>query len=107
MLGYALAKPAREVLFTVVPREDMYKAKICIDTLVVRAGDMFAAALFHFIDGRYHLGMTPFSLRKQKQLVLWKLWALQLSLRLETLVEQLFQVEVIGPICCCLYLYPG
>ncbi|BDA46374.1 hypothetical protein COCOBI_08-4660 [Coccomyxa sp. Obi] len=56
VLGYALAKPAREVLFTVVPREDMYKAKICIDTLVVRAGDMFAAALFHFLDGQHHLG---------------------------------------------------
>lgn len=59
VLGYSLAKPAREVLFTVVPREEMYKAKICIDTLVVRAGDMFAAALFHFLDGQYHLGMTP------------------------------------------------
>lgn len=56
VVGYTLARPAREVLFTVVPREEMYKAKICIDTLVVRGGDMLAAGLFHFLDGQYHLG---------------------------------------------------
>ncbi|KAK9906792.1 hypothetical protein WJX75_008123 [Coccomyxa subellipsoidea] len=56
VVGYALARPAREVLFTVVPREEMYKAKICIDTLVVRGGDMLAAGLFHFLDSQYHLG---------------------------------------------------
>jgi len=40
---YAVAKPAREVLFTVVPREDKYKAKSFIDTFVYRAGDQIAA----------------------------------------------------------------
>lgn len=59
VVGYTLARPAREVLFTVVPREEMYKAKICIDTLVVRGGDMVAAALYHLLDGQYHLGERP------------------------------------------------
>jgi AAA family ATP:ADP antiporter len=36
---YALAKPAREVLFTVVSREEKYKAKNFIDTVVSRGGD--------------------------------------------------------------------
>jgi AAA family ATP:ADP antiporter len=36
---YALAKPAREVLFTVLPREEKYKAKSFIDTFVYRGGD--------------------------------------------------------------------
>ena len=36
---YALAKPAREVLFTVVSREEKYKAKNFIDTAVSRGGD--------------------------------------------------------------------
>lgn len=36
---YALAKPAREVLFTVLSREDKYKAKNFIDTAVSRGGD--------------------------------------------------------------------
>ncbi|HEU4685198.1 MAG TPA: MFS transporter [Nitrospira sp.] len=36
---YAIAKPAREVLFTVVSREEKYKAKNFIDTVVSRGGD--------------------------------------------------------------------
>ncbi len=37
--NFALARPTREVLFTVVPREDRYKAKNFIDTVVYRGGD--------------------------------------------------------------------
>ncbi len=36
---YAIAKPAREVLFTVLSREEKYKAKNFIDTAVSRGGD--------------------------------------------------------------------
>ncbi len=36
---YAVAKPAREVLFTIVTREEKYKAKNFIDTAVSRGGD--------------------------------------------------------------------
>lgn len=43
---YAIAKPTREVLFTVVPREDRYKAKNFIDTVVYRAGDQIGAWVF-------------------------------------------------------------
>ncbi|HEX6317390.1 MAG TPA: MFS transporter [Burkholderiales bacterium] len=37
--NFALARPTRELLFTVLPREDKYKAKSFIDTVVYRAGD--------------------------------------------------------------------
>ena len=37
--NFAFARPTREVLFTVVPREDKYKAKSFIDTVVYRLGD--------------------------------------------------------------------
>ena len=40
---YAITRPTREVLFTVVPREDRYKAKSFIDTVVYRAGDQIGA----------------------------------------------------------------
>ncbi|HTV46115.1 MAG TPA: MFS transporter [Stellaceae bacterium] len=40
---YAIARPTREVLFTVVPREDRYKAKSFIDTAVYRTGDQLGA----------------------------------------------------------------
>ncbi|HEX2055093.1 MAG TPA: MFS transporter [Nitrospiraceae bacterium] len=36
---YGLAKPGREVLFTLVSREEKYKAKNFIDTAISRAGD--------------------------------------------------------------------
>jgi AAA family ATP:ADP antiporter len=42
---YALAKPAREVLFTVLSKEEKYKAKNVIDTVVHRAGDATGAWL--------------------------------------------------------------
>jgi AAA family ATP:ADP antiporter len=48
-LDYALAKPAREVLFTVVQPEDKYKAKSFIDTFVYRSGDAIAAVGFEGI----------------------------------------------------------
>lgn len=37
--NYAMTKPAREVLFTTVPRRDKYKAKAFMDTVVYRGGD--------------------------------------------------------------------
>ena len=41
--NFAIARPAREILFTVVSREDKYKAKNLIDTFVYRAADQIAA----------------------------------------------------------------
>ncbi len=40
--GYALSTPTREVLFTVVTREEKYKSKNFIDTVVFRGGDAFS-----------------------------------------------------------------
>ncbi|GJE37422.1 NTP/NDP exchange transporter [Methylobacterium persicinum] len=44
--NFAIARPIREVLFTVVPREDRYKAKSFIDTVVYRLGDQAGAWSF-------------------------------------------------------------
>jgi AAA family ATP:ADP antiporter len=41
--NFGLTNPAVEVLFTVVPREDKYKAKSFIETFVDRAGDQIGA----------------------------------------------------------------
>jgi AAA family ATP:ADP antiporter len=40
---FAISKPAREALFTIVPREERYKAKNFIDTVIYRGGDTIAA----------------------------------------------------------------
>lgn len=41
--NFALARPAREVLYTAATREDRYKAKVFIDTVVYRGGDQLAS----------------------------------------------------------------
>ena len=59
--NFAVARPAREVLFTVVAPTDRYKAKTFIDTVVYRVGDQLGAWAFALLggDGRRrgrHLG---------------------------------------------------
>lgn len=52
---YAITKPAREVLFTVISREEKYKAKNVIDTVVLRSGDAVSGWLF---EGLRILGIS-------------------------------------------------
>jgi AAA family ATP:ADP antiporter len=48
---FAISKPARETLFTVVPREERYKAKNFIDTVVYRGGDALSGWVLGAIGG--------------------------------------------------------
>lgn len=43
---YAITRPCRDSLFTVVTREEKYKAKSLIDTFVYRGGDALSASLY-------------------------------------------------------------
>ena len=52
---FAISKPMREALFTVVPREEKYKAKNFIDTVVYRGGDTASGWLF---NGLRSLGLS-------------------------------------------------
>ena len=54
----AISKPAREALFTVVPREDRYKAKNFIDTVVYRGGDVTAAWAFASLPALFAAGVA-------------------------------------------------
>jgi AAA family ATP:ADP antiporter len=53
---FALVKPAREALFTVVPREEKYTAKSFIDTFVYRSGDALGALADRLVA---FLGLSP------------------------------------------------
>jgi AAA family ATP:ADP antiporter len=53
--NFAVTNPAMEVLFTVVRREDKYKAKNVIETFVYRGGDQVAAWMY---AGLAALGLT-------------------------------------------------
>ena len=52
---FAISKPMREALFTVVPREEKYKAKNFIDTVVYRGGDTASGWMF---NGLRSLGLS-------------------------------------------------
>ena len=47
--NYALVRPARETLFTILPLEEKYKAKSFIDTFVYRGGDALGASAFDLL----------------------------------------------------------
>ncbi len=67
---YALAKPAREVLFTQVGREAKYKAKNFIDTAVYRGGDAAGAWAFSGAQA-LGLGLSGLALLAAPLAVLW------------------------------------
>ncbi|QDT09323.1 Major Facilitator Superfamily protein [Planctomycetes bacterium K23_9] len=58
---YAIANPAREVLFTAVRREDRYKAKSFIDTIVRRSGDASVGTVYRLMRESWGIAMTTLS----------------------------------------------
>ena len=85
--GYALERPAREVLFTVVSREEKYKAKNFIDTVVYRGGDMATAWLQQALSAG-GIGMRAMVIGSLPVTGLWLLLVYFLGKRQETLAEQ-------------------
>ena len=59
-LNYAVSRPSREILFTVVSKEDKYISKNFIDTFVYRAGDSIASFAFDGLKS-LKLGTTGIS----------------------------------------------
>ena len=49
--AYALMRPSREILFTVLKREDKYKVKSVTDTLGYRTGDQLGSWSYHGLQG--------------------------------------------------------
>ena len=57
---YAVAKPTREMLFTVVDQESKYKAKNVIDTVIYRFGDFSSAWVSHAVQPYGVAGLAIF-----------------------------------------------
>ena len=60
--NYAVAQPARQMLFTEVDKETRFKAKPVIDVVVYRGGDMFTAWFFTALTEGLGLGMAAVSI---------------------------------------------
>ena len=68
--NFAITRPAREVLFTVISREDKYKAKSFIDTFVYRTGDQVGAWSYTLLTW-FGLGLTGISFVAAPLAVIW------------------------------------
>lgn len=74
----ALMRPARETLFTVLCREDKYKAKAFIDTFVYRGGDLVGAQVEGLL-GRLGMGLAALASVAVPLALLWAALALWLG----------------------------
>ena len=81
---YAISKPAREILFTVISREEKYKVKNFIDTVLVRGGDAVSGWLFEGLR-LLGLGLSGISFVAVPVAVLWTTTAYLLGRRQEQL----------------------
>ncbi len=91
--NFAIARPTREILYTVVPREDRYKAKSFIDTVIYRLGDQFGAWSTDLLHG---LGHTAIALLAVPLSVLWLVESLWLGRRQERLAAKASEPEMVG-----------
>ena len=78
--NFAVAVPTREVLYTVLPRRDKYKAKNFNDTFVYRAGDQVGAWSFAGL-GALGLGTAALSWFMEPMAGVWRVVALWLGRR--------------------------
>jgi ATP:ADP antiporter, AAA family len=86
--NFAIARPTREVLFTVLPREDRYKAKSFIDTVVYRLGDQIGAWSFALLSSVFSLGLTQVSIVATAISGVWLVNSLWLGRRQDALAGQ-------------------
>jgi AAA family ATP:ADP antiporter len=56
--NYAITRPSREMLYTIVDRETRFKAKPVIDIVLYRGGDMVTAWMFTFLAKGLGFGLT-------------------------------------------------
>jgi ATP:ADP antiporter, AAA family len=76
--NFAVSNPAREVLFTVLEREEKYKAKNVIDIVVFRGADALSGWLFAALRGA-GLELSTISLATVPVSALWLILALALG----------------------------
>ncbi|MCB1690785.1 MAG: MFS transporter [Halioglobus sp.] len=76
---YAVSRPAREMLFTVVDRETRFKAKPVIDIVIYRGGDMLSAWAFTALTQVFGLGLAAVALVGAAVAALWALTGVYLG----------------------------
>lgn len=90
---YALERPAREILFTVVDREEKYKTKSFLDTVVYRGSDTLTSWLGTALVAR-GLGLSSVAITAVPLAAAWLAVSLYLARRQEARARQELLVGV-------------
>jgi AAA family ATP:ADP antiporter len=94
--NFSLTNPAMEILFTVVPREDKYKAKSFIETAVYRGGDQVGAWTIAGLTA-LGLGLAQIAFAAVPMAAVWLLLGLWLGRRQVVLAGELAQAPAVPP----------
>lgn len=84
---YAVIRPARETLFSVVPKEEKYKAKPIVDVFLYRGGDVAGTGVERAIAGA-GLGLMGMAMVVAPLAVLWGGLAFALAMAQHTRAKQ-------------------
>ncbi len=91
--AYGVTVPSREVLFTVVSREEKYKSKSFIDTVVLRGGDAASGQLFGVLRG-FGLNLATLNLLVLPVTAIWAMVAWKLGRRQSRLANSLYSRRI-------------
>lgn len=78
---YSITRPSRDTLYTVVTREEKYKAKSLIDTFIYRGGDATSASLHALLKSTFGLGVVGIAWCGAAIAAVWALIAYALGKR--------------------------
>ena len=95
--NYAVARPTREVLWTVVPREDKYKAKSFVDTAVYRGGDQLGAWFYTLLSSILGMGLAAIAGVAIPLAAIWTGTAIWLGRRQARIVEERASTSATAP----------
>jgi AAA family ATP:ADP antiporter len=84
---YGLAKPAREILWTVVSREEKYKSKAFLDAAVYRGGDLVSVWAYAGMTA-VGLSVSAIALTAVPLAAVWAVVGFRLGRRQETLARE-------------------
>ena len=76
---YAITRPCRDSLFTVVSREEKYQAKSLIDTFAYRGGDALSGSLYKALTGGFGASPTAIGWLGAAISAVWAVLALALG----------------------------
>ncbi|MDH4031294.1 MAG: MFS transporter [Chromatiales bacterium] len=95
--NYAITRPGREMLFTVVDRETRFKAKSVIDIVVYRGGDAITAWAFTGLTAGFGIGLGAVAAVGAGIAAVWVGVAVYLGRSYETKTERDAGAAVVAP----------